>query len=115
MRETDGYTLLELLIVIAIISLMTALAAPAATRTIASATINADARRLAGDLRHLQRTAEERQQTITVSGDGQGLRIEPDTGIEMPRGIALADSEHPVVYFADGTTNGGTLRIVEGD
>jgi general secretion pathway protein H len=113
-QQESGYTLLELLVVIAILSLITALAAPAVTRTLAGTTINADARRLAEDLRQLKRIAEERQQTIIVSSDGTGLKIDPAAGIPLPTAdTALADREHPLVYFADGTTSGGTLRISE--
>ena len=109
-----GYTLLELLVVIAIVSLITALAAPAAVRAIASATINADARRLAGDLRQLQQIAEERQETITISNAASGIKIEPDAGLELPaENVVLADATHRLVYFADGTTSGGTLRVSE--
>jgi general secretion pathway protein H len=109
-----GYTLLELLVVIAIIGLISAFAAPPLARSVASASLHADARRLASDLRHLQRLAEQRQQTIALASNGSSLAIEPDAGVVLPdAGIALQGDAQTLFYYADGTSSGGTLRLSE--
>jgi len=109
----DGYTLLELLVVVAIMGLIAALAAPAASRTIASATLNADARKAAGDLRALQHLAMERQEAITLTATGGTVAISPAGTVQDIAALPLSAGNDAITYYPDGTTSGGTLRLSE--
>lgn len=114
MQGNAGYTLIELLVVIAIMGLIAVFAAPSVTRTIAAATIDADARRTVAGLRTLQRVAEDGQRAVTISDGNAGISADANSQPGWPASsISLADAAHPIVYFADGTTTGGTLRLRE--
>jgi general secretion pathway protein H len=111
MRQ-DGYTLLELLVVMAAIGLLTAVAAPMAFSAIADATLQADARSLAVFIREQQRLAMNEQRIVVLAKGPL-----PDADLRARDFGEAAQAEiagHDIVLHPDGTTSGGILRLREG-
>lgn len=99
-----GYSLLELVVALAIMGLIAAVAAPVVIGGIDRVTLNTDAREVATKLRALREAALDSQREITVTeGD---FDVAAGTRIEFPkRGFVIG---------ADGTA-GATLHLVRGD
>ena len=112
--RSHGFTLLELLVVLAITGLMISIAMPFTVRTIENAELRADAREVVSDLRQLRQRAIDRQQTIAVGAlsenswpsGGRAIRHRAQF-VQQGRGRAL-------LFYPDGTSSGGTLRLREG-
>jgi general secretion pathway protein H len=116
-ERANGYTLLELLVVLGILSLIAAFAVPAAGRTIEGVALQADARALVVMLRRLESQAMEKQETISVTiADGKlvtssGDELDPADGGK----IAFLGKTERIDLFPDGSSNGGKLAIGRGD
>ncbi|MFM9862305.1 MAG: Tfp pilus assembly protein FimT/FimU [Micropepsaceae bacterium] len=98
-----GYSLLEVLVVLAIMGLIAAVAAPLVVGSIDRVTLNTDAREVATRIRALRETALDTQNEVAV-GPGD-LELSPGTEIGFPKG--------GITVAADGTA-GGTLRLTRG-
>lgn len=100
-RRGDGFTLLELLVVLALVALLTALVAPAAWRWVDSARerAGADVARAALEALPRQAFAAARRIELTPAGP-----------LPLPEGWRL-DSAAPLVYETSGMTEGGRLRL----
>lgn len=112
---SPGYSLVELLVVLAIMALVVLVALPAASSTVERMALSADARTLTTALRALRTTALDRQSDIVlqataqglVSSQGKAIQLSPGTSIEMQGG----GSEGAFVLRWDGTAAGAvTLR-----
>ena len=96
-----GFTLLELLVVLAIAAAMTALAAPSLGRLFA-ANLDGEARRVVAALRDARSIALDRGNAVVISADDLRvdprieLRVEPDSGIR---------------FAADGISSGGRVAL----
>ncbi|GAA0570663.1 pilus assembly FimT family protein [Rhizomicrobium electricum] len=103
----SGYTLVELLVVIGIMSLVTAFAAPATSTIIESAKFRADVLSVEASLRKCQSTAVAQQRTLVVhTVTDLGAIIEGS-----PSDSVVVTIEQPIRWFADGTTTGGKITI----
>lgn len=111
--RTDGFTLLELLVVLAIMGLMLTVAAPFTVRTVENAQLRADTRELVSDLRALRRRAIDRRETIAVTSLFENTRRLPGHASYRARFVPAAGSE-ALVFYPDGTSSGGTFRLEEG-
>lgn len=99
-----GYSLLELVVALAIMGLIAAVAAPVLIGGIDRMTLNADAREVATKLRALRETALDTQSEIAVTPGAFDMAA--GTGMDFPKG--------GLVIAADGTA-GGTLRLTRGN
>lgn len=111
MTRPNGFTLLELLVVLAIMGLMLAIAMPFTARTIENAALRADVRALVGDLRSLRQRAIDRQETVTVSVLGENAWR---GGASHKARFVPTAGAHALIFFPDGTSSGGTFRLREG-
>jgi general secretion pathway protein G len=100
-RRGAGFTLLELLVVLALVALLTGLVAPAAWRWVDSARERAqvDAARAALEALPRQAFAAARRVELTPAGP-----------LPLPADWRL-DSTAPLVYEYSGMTAGGRLRL----
>jgi prepilin-type N-terminal cleavage/methylation domain-containing protein len=112
---SPGYSLVELLVVLAIMALVVLVAIPAASSTVERMTLSADARTLTTELRALRTTALDRQTDIVLTAGVEGLVPSQGEAIQLSSGtiveIAQAGSESAFVLRWDGTASGAlTLR-----
>lgn len=103
-QEVAGYTLLEILFVVALLALVTSLALPLASRWLEGAA----ERRVVADVRALVR-ALPAQALLS----GQALHVD---AARLAEEAALAEGTHlaidpPMLFAPDGTTRGGTVRL----
>ena len=109
-----GFTLLELLVVLAIASLMVAIAAPFTVRTIERAELRADARELKSDLRALRQRAIDGRHAISVTALSETLWPESGRAVRHRAIFVGEDGNTALVFYPDGTSSGGTFRLQDG-
>jgi len=114
---TGGYTLVELLVVLGILSLIAVFGVPAASHAIAIAALQADTRTLMVELRKLATQAVNNQETVTLSrGAAGGIDVSAETAVTLANksSIALAPGVEHIVFFPDGSSSGGALTVRHG-
>jgi general secretion pathway protein H len=133
MRRDEGFTLLELIVVLAILAGLAALVAPSFSRTVASArlrTAASDVRTTFARTRALAvASARERSAVFDLSRgafgvDNEAVRLLPDTirlGAVLPGGDRLDRGTVRIRFFPDGggeaveisvtAQDGGSLRV----
>lgn len=90
MRNAAGYSLLELMVALAIMGLIIAVAAPAVGASVERMTLRSDARAVTQELRRLRERALDRQTDIVVTASGSAAN-------------ALAASDGSALTLASGT------------
>ena len=123
-----GFTLIEILVVLAIAGLITALALPVMTGSQAKADARAAAREIAAGLRTTRNLA-------MTAGKPQAFLIDTATGTfragangsprRVPKGVQLAlvttvgdrigEARGGIRFFSDGTSSGGGVNLAKGD
>ena len=98
-----GYSLLELVVALAIMGLIAAVAAPAVIGGVDRMTLNADARAVATKLRALRETALDTQSEVAVVASQ--FDVSPGTTVALPKGGFI---------IADDGTAGATLQLARG-
>jgi prepilin-type N-terminal cleavage/methylation domain-containing protein len=109
-----GYSLVELLVVLAIMSLIVLVAIPAASSTVERMTLSADARALTTELRVLRTAAMDRQTDVAVTATNAAHILGTSAGapIELSSGTA-AEVSHFTLHW-DGTAT-GAIQLKRGD
>ncbi len=124
----NGFTLVELLVVITVIGLIIALAPVAMTRIMPSLELRTTTRELAAALRNTRSEAirDNRETTLTLDVetgwyrlDGRSAEQEIDPEIELKLLTATIEAENENVgrirFFPDGTSTGGQVTLARGD
>ena len=114
-----GYSLLEMLVVLAILGLIAVVAVPPISASIDNMRLADDTRVLAGALREVREQAldEQRDLALTIAGanaiEGAGRRwtLSDDAAITF---VAGEGGPKVFAFHADGTANGGAFRIARG-
>jgi general secretion pathway protein H len=127
-RGCAGFTLLEILIVLAILGLAIALAVPVIGRTTPSLELRTTARSVAAALREARglAIADNREVVVTVDLDNRLLSAGvAGNAVRLGRnlGVSLFTAAEEVVdagtgsirFFPDGTSTGGRVRVFLGD
>jgi general secretion pathway protein H len=107
--------LLELLVVLAVASLMAAVAAPFTVRTIERAELRADAREMTSDLRALRQRAIDGRRAISVAALSETLWPESGRAVRHRAIFVGEDGGTALVFYPDGTSSGGTFRLQDGN
>jgi general secretion pathway protein H len=111
---TKGFTLLELLIVLAISAAIMALAVPRLSGLTALASLNGAARELAAALRTARglAMAQHRNVAVILDARAQSYRTEgaPRTQ-RVPAGLRLTLDSDTILFFPDGSSTGGQIRV----
>jgi general secretion pathway protein H len=113
-READGFTLLEVLVVIAVLALVSGLLFPRVERTIenvqfASARSTVQAAALAA-----RAEAARTDSTILLqtSGDGRSLLSNGRAIAGLPPSIRVHSNAEGLRFFGDGSAAGGALDVI---
>jgi general secretion pathway protein H len=126
-RGARGFTLLELVLVLAIVALATLLAAAAMTGGMDGMRLRAAAKEVAAQLRFTRTLA-------LATGEAQRFTLDPRAhrwtaprgrSGELPRQLAVsflgarevqpAEGEGAIVFFPDGASTGGRVRLAVDD
>ncbi|MDD3445554.1 MAG: prepilin-type N-terminal cleavage/methylation domain-containing protein [Zavarzinia sp.] len=109
-----GATLIEAMVVLAIMSLGTLLVFPTFDRLAQAGALRQTAERLAADLRRTRAAALSAgtPASLVPEAGGVAYRIGADRRRDLPRGFTLAGAA-AVTFFPDGTARGSGL-VVEG-
>ena len=122
MRD-EGFTLLELLIVLFLITLMLGLSSVFFANTLPSGRFHATARKMAAMLKHARSLAEiqGRDQTLLIDLDARTYGIEGLKTITIPEGIKIKiedpmrgdieEGKYAFTFHPYGSADGGTIVL----
>ena len=111
-RAQSGFTLLEMIVVMAIIGLAAATVVPALGRVVATVRYNGEVQDIANQLGRLAFRAYSSGKPMTLSED---VQKSPKTAIvEMPSGWSLTIVQ-PIHFNAMGLCDGGSVSIIAPD
>lgn len=102
-RSSAGYSLLELLVVLAIMALIVTVGVPAIMGSFERMTLTADARAVATALRGWRDAALDEQKEITIA----------PAGLPVSAGTEAAMGAKSIVFSADGPA-GADIRLTRG-
>ena len=110
---SDGFTLLELLVVLAILSLMVALVVPFSLHTVEAAQQRSQVRSAIAELHSLQSLAVTRHHEIVVKNilakNNHALFVRDP---QLPKSkTTFAGTNGAITYYADGSSSGGLLDV----
>jgi prepilin-type N-terminal cleavage/methylation domain-containing protein len=110
----DGFTLLEVLVVIAVLALITGLAFPRIERTMDNVRF-ASARAAVEAATYAARAEAARTNSsmvVNASRDGHSLLSNGRIVATLPSSIRLETSENAPRFFGDGSSDGGEIEVV---
>lgn len=119
-RRDQGFTLVELLVVLAIIALSLAIAAPLLARHVGGAALNAAAAEIRSALGQARSTAIVEDRTVVFRGDpGGGYWLDRNhftlplmNGAQKLRVATTGGSE--ISFFPSGGSSGGRIVVTSG-
>jgi prepilin-type N-terminal cleavage/methylation domain-containing protein len=111
---SDGFTLLEVLVVIAVLALISGLAFPHIERTMesvrfASARATVEA---ATDAARAEAARTNSSMVLNASRDGHSLLSNGRIVATLPSSIRLETSENAPHFFGDGSSDGGAIEVI---
>ncbi len=127
-RARSGFTLLELLIVLMLMGLITALTIPVFSGGVSTTQLKSAAREVAAGLRQArgQAIAQKAEAVLELDVTGRAFRVLPDPRLHMlPAGIDIKlftaqsdlvnDRIGAIRFYPDGGSNGGRVTLAAGE
>jgi general secretion pathway protein H len=116
-----GFSIAELLVVMALLGLAVAVAVPLVSRQLERASIRSAADRFASDLRAVRMIAVSTRRTQVVQLDsvpGAGYSVPdarggPPRRVALPHGIQIVAGPAAIAFRPDGSVSGGAETIFE--
>ncbi len=122
---SQGFTLIELIIVIILLGLMVALSAPAIGNSLSNLRLNTNARHLAAVLRNTRSKAiaDKQNYQITFKAEGKSYTYPTESGnksVALARGVKikqvrqadeLLEEELTLFFYPKGNSNGGEIIL----
>jgi general secretion pathway protein H len=128
MRRPLGFTLIELVVVLAILGLAYALVPPLFSRARATAELKGATRQLAAGLRQARNyavvrrtetvlTLDVEKRDFTVSGDSRTYRLPRQVELKLltAQREVVNDKLASIRFYADGSSNGGRVTLGSGE
>ena len=118
-RKEDGFTLLELTIIVGLLGVLFAIAAPAVSGYLRSSKVTGASNALVADLRYgrsLASTQRKSYQILFAANSYTLCSVSPLTTVTtrtLPRGVTCTSSG-TATFYAWGLTNPVTVRMVAG-
>jgi general secretion pathway protein H len=121
--KKNGFTLLELIIVLFLIALILGLSTILFVNILPSSRLNATAREISATIRHAKHLAliNGETQTVTINLDSGSYGIEGIIHKNIPSGITIKvidsllgeirNGEYPIIFSATGGMEGGTIVL----
>ncbi len=122
--RTDGFTLLELLVVLAVVALMTAIAAPRFAAALPGAELDSGARKLAAGLREARSMAVSTNRAVpftlrgganlyTIGRGGESRQLPGKLAITLVTGSReiTGANQGSIRFFPDGSSTGGRIEL----
>lgn len=118
-RRDDGFTLLELLVVLAILGVVVGLAVPLFGRAMPGMQLQASARAVAAELRSARGRAIAANDEFVIAVDVQrrtvgSIALDPSIGLSLYTAAEeLTDgAAGGIRFYPDGSSTGGRVRLV---
>lgn len=110
-----GFTLVEMLVILAILTLMASIVFPSVEKTMRRQTFVEAARRVELGLRAARAAAvtESAPTLFVAAADGHGFRYAAHDE-RLPEGVVLATPARGIRFFADGSALGGEVALSDG-
>ena len=124
---SQGFTLVELMVVMVIVALVMGLVATSMSRSISGAEARASTRNLVASLRYTRARAiiEKREQVLLVDIDNRSYRAPGRKEVKLPEGVDVtittarseltAESVGGIRFFPDGGSTGGHIELIVND
>ena len=117
-RGRRGFTLFEVVLVLLIFSLATALVAPAVTSGFTEIRLKATARKAVSALHHARNQAMRHRHSYFVEASAHGLKIrsvksdEPVKEVDLPQGVGISAADNAVIaFYPGGGSSGGSFEL----
>lgn len=111
--ERTGFTLIEMLVVLAVTALIAGLAFPAIERSLRGQAFESAADAMELGLRQARADAirSGRATRLALSPDRHAILREGGAPVELPAAIAVSLPTQGILFFGDGTATGGTIAM----
>ena len=109
-----GFTLLEMLVVLAVLGLMAGLVISRGPLRSAGLDARMAANQLAGTLRAARSQAIAADRPVVVAIDGSTGTVRVGTAAPRAFGVRLSGPDRPIVFAPDGSSGGGAITVVSG-